>query len=290
MDWSSIFDEIRPAPGASEADIECFVATIGLPLSVAELAEVNRSQKNPFPVNDPLHGAYRPFDPSGWLIPSRPLPPDYLSFLRWSNGGWCRTGDREFGFFPTNDATGGVRAMMLAYQVPQYMPGAVPFAFNGGGTFYLFDMREPAKDGNYPVVCAHAGSQGWGPEHWSLANSFEAACRGSTEADDARDELRGSQAEPEIDVREPVAVYLEQPLKSLTTLVAIRQHLGITTSVAELKKLAESAPCCITEGLTYIQAMRRCARVNEIEQCLGIRLLSDRAICLPLSQQTENRR
>src|SRR5262245_33058284 len=130
MDWRSVFDEAQPEPGASDAEIERFAASIGRPLTAAEVEEVNRSQQNPYPADDPLYAAYRPFDPSSWVVPSRPLPPAYLSFLRWSNGGWFRAGEREFGFFPTADPTGGVRAMLLAYHLPEYMPGALPIAFN----------------------------------------------------------------------------------------------------------------------------------------------------------------
>lgn len=293
MDWSSIFDESIPAPGASDAEIERFVATIGKSLSVAEVAEVNRGQHNPFPASAPFHASYRPFDPSGWVIPTGPLPPDYLSFLRWSNGGWCRTGDREFGFFPTDHPTGGIRQMMLAYRFPEYMPGALPFALNGGGTFYLFDMREPARGGNYPVVCTRGGSMGWGPVgpagdaknvdgFWFVADSFEAACRGSINVDD----LRETEARPEFDATERVAIYLEHPLKSLKTLLIIKEHLGITTSIAELKRMAQSIPCCISDALTHGQAVNCCAKVNAIEECLGIRSLRDQSICLPLNWRT----
>ncbi len=282
MDWSSIFDESRPGSGASDADIGLFVAAIGKPLSEEEVAEVNRNQRNPFPASDPFHAAYRPFDPSRWEMPKRPLPADFLSFLRWCNGGWCRTGDREFRFFPISDPAHGVREMTLAYHLPQHMPGALPFAFNGGGTFYLFDMREQADRGNYPVVCAHAGALGWGPnEHWVVADSVVAAFRGSVNVDDCRK----SESESELDARELVAVYLEQPLKSLKTLILIKEHLGISTSIAELNRVAQSPPGCISDGLTYGQAMKRCAKVNAIEHCLGIRLLRDRDVCLPLTWQ-----
>jgi hypothetical protein len=65
------------------------------------------------------------------------------------------------------------------------MPGALPFAFNGGGTFYLFDMRRPARKGEYPIVCTHSGNLGWEPdEHVRIAASFEAACRGAVNVDD----------------------------------------------------------------------------------------------------------
>jgi hypothetical protein len=276
MDWSSIFDESRPAAGACDLEIDRFVASIGQPLSVEEIAQVNRSQQNPFPASDPLHRAYRPFDPSVWMMPNRPVPPDYLSFLRWSNGGWFRNGDREFEFFPTDDPTGGVRSMTLAYHVPEYMPQALPFAFNGGGTFYLLDMREPAEGGNYPVVCCSAGEQGW-EACWRVADSFEAACRGSVSVDD----LRKSEVSPNFDALEPVAIYIEHPLKSLKTLVAIKEHLSIATSIAELKKAAQSPPCRVAET-TYLVAIHRCAKVNAVEPCLGIRLLRDPSVRLPL--------
>jgi hypothetical protein len=147
--------------------------------------EVNRGQQNPFPVSDPLHPAVRPFDPSNWVLPSRPLPLTYLAFLRWSNGGWFRTGEREFGFFPTAHPTGGVREMLLAYDLPEYIPAAVPIAFNGGGTFYLLDLRQPAVGWEDPVVCAGAGYLGWGPEACRVvADSFLAACRGTVNVDD----------------------------------------------------------------------------------------------------------
>lgn len=189
MDWDAVFDEALPEPGATAEALARFVTGVARPLSAAEVAAANAGQRNPFPPGDPLHPAWWPIDPARWVIPTRPLPPPYLSFLRWSDGGWFRTGRREFGFFGTLDPGGGVRAMMLAYQLPEYMPGAVPIAFDGGGTFYLFDLREPPVDGEYPVVCAHAGNLGWEPdESWRIADSFLGACRGTVEVHDLRPE------------------------------------------------------------------------------------------------------
>jgi hypothetical protein len=74
--------------------------------------------------------------------------------------------------------------MLLAHHLPQYMPEALPFALNGGGTFYLFDLRRPAKRGEYPVVCSQAGNLGWEPEKClPIAESFEAACLGTVNVD-----------------------------------------------------------------------------------------------------------
>ena len=47
---------------------------------------------------------------------------------------------------------------MISHCIPEYMPGCVPIAFDGGGTFYLIDMREPAVDREYPILFGHAGS------------------------------------------------------------------------------------------------------------------------------------
>ena len=187
IDWSSVFDEAYPVPGASAADLKRFVATMGRPLSPAEVEEINRGQRNPFPKSDPLYASWRPFDPSLWVVPARSLPPSYLALLRWSNGGEFRRGERWFQFFPAHDPKDGVRAMLLAYHLPGYMPGALPFAFNGGGTFYLFDMRQEAVGGEYPVVCSHSGNLGWGPdESIQIAESFEAACCGTVNVDKLR--------------------------------------------------------------------------------------------------------
>jgi len=186
-DWLSVFDEAYPVAGASAGDLARFAASVGRPLTPDEIETVNRGQQNPFPRSDPLYASYRPFDAALWTVPDRPLPAAYLGFLAWSDGGEFRTGDRWFQFFSTLDPGHGVRAVLLAYHLPQHMPGALPFAFNGGGTFYLFDLRQPAVAGEYPIVCSHAGSQGWEPDaHVRVADSFEAACRGTVCVDDLR--------------------------------------------------------------------------------------------------------
>src|SRR5262249_11533316 len=128
-----------------------------------------------------MYAVWRPFDPLRWTIPDHPLPVSYLSLLAWSNGGEFRTGDRWFQFHRAVEPGHGVRAMMLGHHIPQYMPGAVPIALNGGGWFYLFDMRNPPRDGEYPVVACSAGNLGWDPDKCKVvAATFLAACQGTT--------------------------------------------------------------------------------------------------------------
>jgi len=183
IDWNNIFDEARTSPGATDDDIDRFLNTALAPLSPAEIEEIRASQSNPYPESDPLHAVWKRLDPAGWTIPDAPFPPSYLSLLRWTNGGECRTGENWFMFFPANDPVHGVRAMMLGYYLPEYLPGFVPFAFDGCGTFYLFDMRQPAVEGEYPIVCCHAGELD-PPETAKIAEKLLAACQGRWEWED----------------------------------------------------------------------------------------------------------
>ncbi|HEV3385517.1 MAG TPA: SMI1/KNR4 family protein [Gemmata sp.] len=188
IDWSTVFDEAYPVAGASAADVERFLDSVGQPLTSSEIEEINLGQQNPFPKIDPMHALWRPFDPSLWVIPNRTLPSSYLSLLSWSNGGEFRTGDRWFQFFPALDPGYGVRAMLLGYDIPQYLPGALPIASNGSGTFYFFDLRHPAVNGEYPVVCSQSGGFSWKPRAcFYVADSFAKACRDRVSLEELRD-------------------------------------------------------------------------------------------------------
>lgn len=177
IDWQQIFDEARCTPGASETEITQLVQSLSQPLTDAEIAAINAQQRNPFPKNHPLYSVYSPFDPARWTMPKYSLPPSFLDFLHWSNGSWCRTGHREFGFFSTKN----IREYLLGYEFPEYMPYAVPFALDGGGIFYIFDMRRPPIAGEYPILIASAGNLKY-EDAKKIAGSFVKACKGRTPA------------------------------------------------------------------------------------------------------------
>lgn len=64
----------------------------------------------------------------------------------------------------------------MGYDFPQYMPGALPFASDGDGGFYVFDMRHAAIEGEYPVLTVEAGNLGYDDDAAQfLASSFAAA-------------------------------------------------------------------------------------------------------------------
>jgi len=112
-------------------------------------------------------------DAAKWELPRGDLPRNYLAFLQWSNGGAFRKGTKWFDpIFQTEE----VRGYLLAYDLPERMPGVLPFAFDGGGTFYIFDMRQPPRDGEYPVLVSHASNLGFGASR-QIGVTFLEACQ-----------------------------------------------------------------------------------------------------------------
>lgn len=158
MDWLQVFDEIYSAEtGATPAQLACLQDRINAALSEDEITRIERSQRNPFPINHALHAKWQPFDPRRWTLPKHPLPPSLLQWLAYANGGSFRKGKREWGLFGSDD----IRPMMLDYHVPEYMPLAVPIGLDGSGNFFMLDMRQAPVGGEYPIVAAAAGNLGW---------------------------------------------------------------------------------------------------------------------------------
>jgi len=160
INWDKVFKKtIQRPPGLSRRDVSTFVRTVRRPLTAKELALAG--------LGDNAHR---------WKLPDGPIPPSYLSFLRWSDGGEFQNGNRLLQFFPALDPEHGVRIMMLLYLVPERVPGILPFAFNGGGIFYAFDMRmRPDRDDEYPIVAAECG---YANVPTYLASTFLEACKG----------------------------------------------------------------------------------------------------------------
>jgi hypothetical protein len=185
MDWAALFDEMLPEPGASDQQIAALTHGLKQPLSQVERDAVTL---NHIPVAHrtvPLPPVQLPFDIDLWVMPKRKLPQSFLAFLRWSNGGYFRNGTRQFAnIFSTVE----IREMMLAYEFPQYMPQAVPFAFDGGGCFYSFDLRNEPLHDEYPIVFCGAGSLDY-DEATLVATTFVAACSGRV---DPRDQGEGA--------------------------------------------------------------------------------------------------
>ena len=102
-------------------------------------------------------------------FPSVWLPAAYLDLLRESNGGDFAKGAREYQFFSAEE----VLENYEAYQFARYMPFAFPFAMDGRGHFYVFDLR--ARDES--VYLVHASDLGWQDEARRIADDLNACLR-----------------------------------------------------------------------------------------------------------------
>jgi len=63
------------------------------------------------------------------------------------------------------------------------MPDSLPFAFDGYGDFYLFDMRRDPVEGEYPILFILSGNLGY-EDAIIVATSFVEACNGTTNPSD----------------------------------------------------------------------------------------------------------
>jgi hypothetical protein len=167
LHWPEIFDEFNSQPAASENQVRQLHESMVMPLTDQEIAELE-AQHRQFKFK---------YDIRAWVFPAGPLPPSYLSLLGFSNGGNFRNGGRCLHpLFATDE----VRGYLLGYNLPEHIPHTFPFAMDGSGVIYLFDMRQPPVDGEYPVLVSHAGSLSYGC-CGKVADSFLECCRGTEE-------------------------------------------------------------------------------------------------------------
>ncbi len=174
ISWDKVFAGETPGKGATDAELQELAAALGKPLSAKELESANDPKANPSPetVQQTAHDS----DPRSWRLPTKPLPPSYLSFLKWSNGGSFYNGARAFNFLSTSM----VREFALKYRFPEHMAGALPIAFDAGDDFYVFDMRSDPVHGEYPILIVRGGK----PSHSDavhVADSFVELCKGTTD-------------------------------------------------------------------------------------------------------------
>lgn len=152
MDFSSLTFIERQEPISAE-NLAFLTNGLFAPVTDAEREEIIRLQQNPWPTHRPEHISWIPIDPVNWCFPSHPLPASYVTLLQHADGGLSVNEEREIGFFGPHD----IREYLLHYLFPAYMPLAVPLGLNGGGVFYVFDMRNPPSDGEFPILAASAG-------------------------------------------------------------------------------------------------------------------------------------
>lgn len=270
MDWAALFSIAEPRSRARADELAELQRTLFAPLSVPELDHARKQAgHNPYPVTDPLHAQFNPYDPTRWQLPAVTVPQSLIEFLSFSNGGDFANGERWFQMFPALDPGHGLRAMMLGYQFPEFMPMALPFAFNGGGTFYAFDLRSEAVGGEHRIVASHSGSLGWNPgDHWFVADSLLDAFRGTSRVEDLR---------PRDDVREALDrdglqlldVYIVRaPTTGVRGLLRIKEELRFKGTNAELLALSRNPTARVMQGVTLYAATACHVRLAEERDCL----------------------
>ncbi len=106
-----------------------------------------------------------------WLeernFPFTTLDTSYKNFLLESNGGEFLRGEREYQMFSVNE----ICDFYEIYLFETYMPYALPFAMDGYGNFFLFDMRGQTSF----IYMVAAGNMCWESEDcFQIAENFMA--------------------------------------------------------------------------------------------------------------------
>lgn len=135
-------------------------------------------------------------DPKYFPIPQQlRLPKEYIELLQYSNGGGIINGEREFGFFSLEE----IRQMYINYGFPIWAPAFLPIAFNGGGKFYAYDLRE---NEGFPIILIPAGNLGYDDDRWVfLGNSLEEVLSKNTNVEDELDVLYPQKERSENEIR-----------------------------------------------------------------------------------------
>lgn len=135
-------------------------------------------------------------DPKYFPIPQQlRLPKEYIELLQYSNGGGIINGEREFGFFSLEE----IRQMYINYGFPIWAPAFLPIAFNGGGKFYAYDLRE---NKGFPIILIPAGNLGYDDDCWVfLGNSLEEVLTKTTNVEDELDVLYPQKERSENEIR-----------------------------------------------------------------------------------------
>lgn len=89
----------------------------------------------------------------------RPLPADYVAFLRLANGATLSYRDQWLLYiWPAWQ----VPEVCAGYGfTPERIPGAIPIAGDGGSEALVYDMRPQHADGDYPIYLVNYITIGW---------------------------------------------------------------------------------------------------------------------------------
>lgn len=144
LDWLSLVTVNHKSEAITEDALSSAASFLGAPLNKEEISEL-----------DNLCSSNSDINYLNWELPNYVLPCEYIELLKFSNGGNFNNGDREIGFFGLSE----IRDYYLRYLFPEYQPGAIPIGFNGGGTFYAYDLRNPTDTPT--IIATSSGCLDW---------------------------------------------------------------------------------------------------------------------------------
>jgi hypothetical protein len=155
------------------------------------------------------------------------------------------------------------------HEVKEYCPGYVSIGNDSGDMEFLL----PLAGG--PVLMVDAGSMR--PEDGEVVcEDLTAWVPAGCPLPDDEVDANGWSALTD------VCIYLVRRPADLTTLLRIKEILGLQTSIGEFKRSLDSIPCAIGEGFAYAKAKIVCSEANAVEDCLEIRLAADPSVELPI--------
>jgi hypothetical protein len=162
------------------------------------------------------------------------------------------------------------------YETKKYCPGFVTVGNDGGDMEVMMSLQDSSI---YVVDGGSMQMETAEPLHTVFTAWLKANC--------PIPEFKHESNEWPVDPLTPVCIYLEHRPSNLSNLLMIKRHLGIATTIAELKKAADRIPCRIADEMTYAKAKVVCRRVNDEDRCVGIRLAADETRPLPHDNQAQ---
>ena len=158
MNIKDIFDKIDGiSKELTEETMITFQREWNLPLSDNELNDLRKKDKKPSYWNDSTYGEWKPKKFEKWAFPKSNFPKEFLELIKVYGGCAFIKGELEFSVFGPHD----LRAMNIAYELPEYMTGAVSFGLDGAGNHILFDMRSKDSTDTYKIYAAHSSYLEW---------------------------------------------------------------------------------------------------------------------------------
>ena len=159
------------------------------------------------------------------------------------------------------------------YETKKYCPGFVTVGNDSGDQEVMMSLQDAS------LYLVDGGSM-----QMENAEPLQARFAGWLNSKCPMPELEHDVSAWPVDPMTPVCIYLERRPSNLANLLTIKQRLGISTSIAELKGAADRIPCRIADGFTYAKAKVLCGRVNDHDRCVGIRLAADETRQLPQNE------